>query len=174
MTPPKISFAVTGLNHGHIYDMTNCMLNAGAEGVSFYAPEDDLAAQFKNAFPQILRVDTLAEILEDESIHLVLNAGIPVERAPMGIKVMQHGKDYMVDKPGFTTLAQLEDTRNVQAQTNQIYSVCYSERLMTHSTTKASELVADGLIGEVIQTLSLGPHLRRFHTRPDWFFEKDK
>ena len=51
MTPPKIRFAVTGLNHGHIHDQTKSMLNAGAEAVCFYAPEDDLAAQDHAAFP---------------------------------------------------------------------------------------------------------------------------
>jgi hypothetical protein len=38
MTPPKIRFAVTGLNHGHFYDQTQSMLNAGAEAICFYAP----------------------------------------------------------------------------------------------------------------------------------------
>ncbi len=42
MTQPKICFAVTGLNHGHINDMTKCMLDAGAEPVCFFA----LAAVF--------------------------------------------------------------------------------------------------------------------------------
>jgi hypothetical protein len=63
---------------------------------SFFAPKDDLAAQFSDAFPQITRVNSLEEILEDDSIQMVLNAGIPVERFPIGLKVMQHGKDYMV------------------------------------------------------------------------------
>ncbi|MCB0080586.1 MAG: gfo/Idh/MocA family oxidoreductase, partial [Caldilineaceae bacterium] len=31
-----------------------------------------------------------------------------------------------------------------------------------------------GAIGQVIQTIGLGPHLRRFHTRPEWFFEEEK
>ncbi|MFN2236992.1 MAG: Gfo/Idh/MocA family protein [Anaerolineales bacterium] len=174
MTQPQVRFAVTGLNHGHIYEMTNCMLNAGAQAVCFYAPEDDLAAEFASAYPQIPRLNTLAEILEDETIQLVLNAGIPVERGPMGIQVMQHGKDYMVDKPGLTTMEQLDHARKVQAETGQIYSVCYSERFLTRSTAKATELVSAGSIGDVIQTLSVGPHLRRFHTRPGWFFEKEK
>jgi predicted dehydrogenase len=171
---PPVRFAITGLNHGHIYDMTKAMLTAGGKAACFFAPEDDLAAGFAKAFPQIPRVDSLVKILENESIQLVLNAGIPVERGPMGIQVMQYGKDYMVDKPGFTTLEQLDEARKVQAATGQIYSVCYSERFMTRSTAKASELVAAGAIGDVVQTLSMGPHLRRFHTRPDWFFEKER
>jgi predicted dehydrogenase len=150
------------------------MLEAGAKAVSFYAPEDDLAAQFATAFPQISRVASLEEILEDESIQLVLNAGIPVERAPMGIEVMQHGKDYMVDKPGLTTLDQLAELRRVQAETGQIYSVCYSERFWSRAATKADELIQAGAIGNVIQTLSMGPHHRRLASRPDWFFVKEK
>jgi len=174
MTQAKIRFAVTGLNHGHIYGQSSSMLDAGADGVSFYAPENDLAAQFSSAFPQISRVDNLEEILEDESIQLVLNAGIPVERAPMGVKVMQHGKDYMVDKPGLTTLEQLDQLRQVQAETGQIYSVCYSERFWSRAAAKADELIQAGAIGDVIQTLSMGPHQRNLPSRPDWFFIKEK
>jgi predicted dehydrogenase len=174
MTKPTVRFAVTGLNHGHIYGQTQSMLAAGAQAVCFYAPEEDLAAQFSAAFPHIPRVETLIQILEDESIQLVLNAGIPVERAPMGIQVMQHGKDYMVDKPGLVTLEQLAEVRKVQAETGRIYSVCYSERFWSRAAVKASQLVQDGAIGEVIQTLSLGPHQRNLPSRPDWYFIKAK
>jgi predicted dehydrogenase len=174
MNQSTIRFAITGLNHGHIYGQTKSMLDEGAEAVCFYAPEDDLAAQFSKSYPQIPRVVTLDEILEDESIQLVINAGIPVERASMGIKVMQHGKDYMVDKPGLVTLEQLEKVRHVQAETGRIYSVCYSERFWSRAATKAGELILAGAIGQVIQTLSLGPHQRRLPSRPDWFFVKEK
>lgn len=174
MEKPTTRFSVTGLNHGHIYGQVQSMLDAGAEAVNFYAPEDDLAAEFADAYPGIPRVESLDQILEDESIHLILNAGIPSERAAMGIKSMQHGKDYMVDKPGMTTLDQLEQVRQVQAETRQIYSVCYSERFWSRAAAKATELVQSGAIGKVIQTLSLGPHQVRLPSRPDWFFIKEK
>ena len=174
MTQSNIRFAITGLNHGHIYGQTQSTIDAGGEAVCFFSPEDDLAAQFSVAFPQIPRVQSLDEILEDESIQLVLIAGISVERAPMGIKVMQHGKDYMVDKPGMVNLEQLETVRKVQEETGRIYSVCYSERFWSRAATKATELIRAGAIGEVIQTLSLGPHQRNLPQRPDWFFIKEK
>jgi len=174
MTKPTIRFAVTGLNHDHIYSLTQSMLDAGAEAGCFFAPEEDLAAQFAITYPHIPRVDSLERILEDGSIQLVLNAGIPAERASMGIKAMQHGKDYMVDKPGLTTLEQLEEVRRVQAKTGRIYSVCYGERFWSRAATKADELIKAGAIGKVIQTLGLGPHQRRLSTRPDWFFLKEK
>ena len=122
------------------------MLDARAEAVSFYAPEDDLSAQFAYSYEEIPRVQTLKEILEDESIQLILNTGIPAERAAMGIKVMLHGKDYMVDKPGLTILDQLEDVRQLQVETGRIYSVCYSERFWSRAATKADELNQAGAI----------------------------
>ena len=41
---------------------------------------------------------------------------------------MRHGKDFMVDKPGVTSLAQLAEARRVQRETKRIYSIMYSER----------------------------------------------
>ena len=50
-------------------------------------------------------IESEQEILEDKNIKLVLSAGIPIDRAPLGIRVMQHGKDYIwTDKPGIITL----------------------------------------------------------------------
>ena len=70
---------------------------------------------------------------------------------------MQHGKDYMSDKPGITTLEQLAEVRKVQAETKRIYSIMYSERFENRATVKAGELVKAGAIGQVIQTIGLGP-----------------
>jgi predicted dehydrogenase len=173
-TQPKLNFATIGLNHGHIFGQTDILLSAGAELVSFYAPEPDLAAMYSARYPQAALASNEQEILEDESIPLIISAGILCDRAPLGIRVMQHGKDYMSDKPGFTTFEQLAEARRVQAETGRIYSICYSERLLNRATVKAGELVLAGAIGRVLQTVSLGPHLRRFHTRPDWFFQRDK
>jgi predicted dehydrogenase len=171
---PAIRFAAIGLNHAHIYGQTRLMLRAGAELVSFYAPEPDLVAQYSQAFPQARLAGSQAEILEDPAIHLVLSAGIPCERAPLGIEVMRHGKDYMSDKPGFTTLEQLAAVRQVQAETGRIYSICFSERFEVPAAVKAGELVQAGAIGKVVQTIGLGPHRINVPSRPAWFFERDK
>lgn len=171
-TQPTIRFAAIGLNHFHIYGQTNLLLKAGAELVKFYATEPDLIALYGKDYPQATLASSEAEILEDESIHLVISAAIPNERAPLGIRVMQHGKDFMSDKPGFTSLEQLAEVRRVQAETGRIYSVDYSERFETRASVKAAELVHGGAIGRVLQTVGLGPHRPRLHQRPPWFFKR--
>jgi len=169
---PRLKFAAIGLNHGHIVGMCNALLRGGGALAKFHAVEDDLAAEFQRQFPQALRVADERAILEDPEIATVASAAIPDERAPLGIRAMQAGKDFMADKPGATTLEQLADLRRVQAETGRIYSIAYSERLDNHATVKASELVAAGAIGEVIQTVGLGPHKLNPETRADWFWDR--
>src|SRR5882672_15825 len=121
-TPSRIKFAVAGINHDHIHGQIEAVIRGGGEFVSFFAKEPELAATFAKRYPQAKLARSEAEILADGAIQLVVSAGIPNERAPLGIRVMEHGKDYMSDKPGITTLDQLADVRRVQARTKRIYS----------------------------------------------------
>jgi predicted dehydrogenase len=169
-----IRFAAIGLNHNHIYGQVECLLNAGAELVSFHAPENELAQAFLDKYPQANRVADPRRIYEDGSIQMVLTAAILDERAGVAIAAMRHGKDVMSDKPGMTTLAQLEQLRRVQKETGRIYSICYSEHFETRSTVHAGELVKQGRIGEVINTVGLGPHQLNNNKRAPWFFDRKR
>ena len=46
------------------------------------------------------------------------------ERAAIGMRVMEAGKDYFTDKSPFTTLAQLEQAREVAARTGSTSRCC--------------------------------------------------
>jgi len=168
----KIKFGVIGLNHGHIYSQTEAVIKGGGQLVSFHAAEDDLAAAFSKRFPDAKRVRDKREILENKEVHLVVSASIPDERAPLGIEVMKHGKDFMVDKPGIVSLEQLEQVRKVQRETKRIYSIMYSERLENAASVYAGELIQQGAIGKVVQTIGLGPHRINISSRPQWFFDR--
>jgi predicted dehydrogenase len=77
----------------------------------------------RSAIPRRVRPTTSA-ILEDPSIQLITTAAIANERAAIGIAAMQHGKDVLSDKPGFTTFEQLAEARQIQAATGRIYAIC--------------------------------------------------
>ena len=164
--PSPVRFAVIGVNHNHIYAQTDLLLRGGAELVSFFAEEADPAAEYGHRYPQAQQARGRREILEDGRIQLVVSAAIPSERGPLGVEVMRHGKDYMSDKPAFTTLGQLAEARRVQSETGRIYSVCFSERFENAATVRAGELVKAGAIGKVAQTVGLGPHWLNAPTRP--------
>jgi predicted dehydrogenase len=169
---PKIKFSVININHGHIYGMVDTVTRGGGELVSFYAKEPDLVAAFSKRYPSVKLAKNQDEILEDKSIQLILSSGIPVERAPLGIEVMKHGKDYLVDKPGITSLEQLKKVKAVQKETKRIYAIMYSERHENRATVKAGELVKAGAIGKVVQTIGMGPHRMNVKSRPEWFFDR--
>ncbi len=171
---PRIKFAVIGMNHGHIYGQVEAVTRGGGQLVSYYAKEPDLVAAFAKRYPQAKLASSEKEILDDKSIQLVLSSAIANERAPLGVRVMKSGKDFMSDKPGITTLEQLVEVRKVQKQTGRIYSIMYSERLENRATVKAGELVKAGAIGKVIQTIGMGPHRMNPKTRPEWFFHKEQ
>jgi hypothetical protein len=170
---PRIKFAVIGMNHGHIYSQVEAVKKGGGQLVIFFAKEANLIADFSKRYPNAKLAKDEKEILDDKSIQLVLSSAIASERAPLGIRVMQSGKDFMSDKPGITTLEQLAEVRKVQKATGRIYSIMYSERFENKATIKAGELVKAGAIGNVIQTIGLGPHRMSTKSRPAWFFDRD-
>ena len=172
--PNRIKFAVININHSHIYGMTNAVINGGGELVGVYAKEPDLLANFIKAYPNCPVVKDEKILLEDKNIQLILSSGIPDQRASLGIRVMQHGKDYLTDKPGIITLEELAQVKKVQKETKRIYMIMYSERLENKATTKAADLVKQGAIGNVIQTVNLAPHRMGIPNRPDWFFDKKR
>lgn len=167
----RIRFGVVGINHSHIYGMVDAVIRGGGALASVFVKETDLLAEFTKHYPQVKVARDEREILEDPSLQLVMSSIIPDERAPLGIRVMQHGKDYLTDKPGVTTLEQLAQTRRVQATTKRIYSIMYSERLENAATVKAAELAKGGAIGKVVQTIGLGPHRINPPDRPEWFWD---
>ncbi len=169
----SIRFSVIGINHAHIYGMVSALNKGGGEIVAVYSKEQELLPGFIKLYPNIKVAKSPEEILDDNSIKLVASAAIPVDRAPLGIRVMQSGKDFMTDKPGIITFAQFEEVKKVQKKTNRIYSIMYSERLGSPASVQAGDLVKAGAIGKVVQTVGLGPHRMIPNTRPKWFFDPE-
>lgn len=169
-----LKFAAIGINHAHIYGQVDCLVRAGAAFVAFHAVEDDLAQTFGAKYSQAKRVADPREILEDASIAVVVTAAIPADRAEIAIAAMQHGKDVLTDKPGMTTFAQFDEIKRVQTETGRIFSVLYSEHFEVPAAIEAGNLIALGAIGQVVNTVGLGPHSLRLNNRPDWFFTRNR
>ena len=169
----ELSLAVIGVDHRHICGQLAGMLAAGCRCVGWWTRGDPHPVDgFVKRFPDVPRVDDRRRLLEDPDIDLVLIADIPVRRADRAIEAMRAGKDVMTDKPGCTTLDQLDELRRTVAETGRVWSVDFSERFETAASIKATELVRDGAIGRVVQTIGLGPHRLNRPTRPDWFFDR--
>jgi predicted dehydrogenase len=167
------------MSHDHIYGMIGAVQRGGGVLVAAWGGEEDKLAMFRKRYPDVKIVATQDEIINDPSIQLVLSSQIANERAAIGIRAMKHGKDFLSDKPGVTTLDDLAAVRKTIAETKKIYAIMYSERLEVKAAVKAGELVQAGAIGRVIQTINIAPHQITQHAgdagggsggRPDWFW----
>jgi predicted dehydrogenase len=168
----SIRIAAIGLTHNHIYGQVDCLLREGATLVGFWSDEEDVAVPFAEKYPQAKRAADRRELQEDQSIHMILTSAIPAKRAEIALAAMRAGKDVMSDKPGMTSLEQLSEIRRVQQETGRIFSVCYSEHFETRSTVRAGELVKAGAIGQVVNTIGMGPHALNNNKRAPYFFDR--
>jgi predicted dehydrogenase len=167
-----IKFSAIGLDHAHIYGMTRAIQRGGGELVSFYSKDPAQVAAYRKEFGDVKLASGEDEILNDKSVQLVLGAPIPDLRAPLGVRVMKAGKDYLGDKPAITSLEQLAEVRKTIKETRRKFAIMYSERLEVRSAVHAGELVQQGAIGKVIQTVNLAPHRVNAPSRPEWFWDK--
>ncbi|MCV3270274.1 Gfo/Idh/MocA family protein [Roseobacter sinensis] len=171
MSPP---FIALGLDHRHIYGMTENMLRTGSRCLGYWtegAPQT--LAGFTRRFPDLHRFATLDEAL-GAGAALALISAVPADRADLAVRAMRKGMDVMTDKPGCTTFDQLEQIKACVAETGRIWSINFSERFEVPAVTRATELVEQGAIGRVVHTAGLGPHRLNRATRPAWFFERER
>ncbi|APX12931.1 Gfo/Idh/MocA family protein [Tateyamaria omphalii] len=169
-----LSFVALGLDHRHIYGMTENMLAQGARCLGFWTEGDPQPLEgYIKRFPDLHRFDTLDAALA-AGADLALVSNIPADRAAVAIRAMQAGHDVMTDKPGCTSMDQLNAIKACVAETGRIWSINFSERFEVPCVTLADMLVRDGAIGRVVHTTGLGPHRLNRPTRPDWFFQRKR
>jgi predicted dehydrogenase len=172
-SPGDFVFAAVGLDHGHISGMCNGLTEAGGQLRWVYDSDPGKAAEFCRRYPGAHVAPSEEAVLDDDRVQLVASGAIPAQRAGLGLRVMEHGKHYFVDKPPMTTLSQLAEVRATAARTGRKYAVYFSERLHVESAVFAGQLIADGAIGRVLQVLGMGPHRMNAPSRPAWFFDHD-
>ncbi len=169
----EFCFAASHFDHGHIYAQVRGLVNAGGICRYIFESDEKKVEPFKDLIQEGTKcVHSFDEILNDPEVQLVTAAAIPNERAQLGMRVLDAGKDYFTDKSPFTTLAQLSEVRKKITETRRKYMVFYSERLCCESAWQAGELIKQGTIGRVLQVLNLAPHNLAAQTRPEWFFRK--
>ncbi|QDP98173.1 Gfo/Idh/MocA family oxidoreductase [Microlunatus elymi] len=183
MTSQPVRFAAVGLDHAHIFGQIAGLLDAGCElvGLATDDPDASVAKQVREKYPDARVFDNPGDLIEADGIDLITTAAVPDRRGPIAVQAMQAGKDVVTDKPGCISLDQLEEIKKTVAETGRFWSVTFSERFGVKCVTKAGELVRQGRIGKVVQTLGLGPHRigDRAHLaggagRPEWFYDKSR
>jgi predicted dehydrogenase len=166
-------FAVIGLDHRHVYDLTAGLLAAGAECVGHDPETSDprVLAGFRKRFPDVPAV-ARQRLMDDPSIDFIVLCAVPCDRAGLAIEAMRRGKDVMVDKPGVTTTDHLAAVEQAVRETGRIWSVCLG-RLTSPAVQEALHVARSGELGRLVHLNSLAPHRLNRALRPAWFFERE-
>lgn len=173
--PGELVFAAVHLDHSHIGGMTQGLIESGATLAWIYDPDPAKVASFAGRFPQARVARSAQEVLDDPRVDLVAAAAVTSQRADLGIRVMEAGKDYFTDKAPLTTLDQLAAVRDAIQRTGRKYAVYYSERVHVEAAVLAGKLIEDGAIGRVLHFTGMGPHrLGPPSSRPAWFYERER
>ena len=110
----NLNLGIIGIDHSHIFDMLDEMIKEGCHCNYFWTKGSPLTlAEFIKKYPTIKRKKSKDEILNDQTIDMILISSIPKDRANLSIESLIAKKDVMVDKPGCTTLDQLNDIKKV-------------------------------------------------------------
>jgi predicted dehydrogenase len=178
-----IRFAAVGLDHSHAFGQIQGLLGQGCElvGLSSDDPGAAVAQATRERWPDAAWTDDATSLLRDSSIDVIVTAAVPDRRAAIALEALRNGKDVVADKPGCVTLDQLDEIQEAVAESGRFWSVTFSERFEVRCAIKAGQLVQEGRIGRVVQTLGLGPHREgdRAHLaggqgRPEWFYDRDR
>jgi predicted dehydrogenase len=178
-----VRFAAVGLDHAHIFGQIAGLVGAGAEfvGMATDDPSVAIANRVRERYPDVAVVENPDDLIGQDGIDLIVTAAVPDRRGPIAVAALLAGKDVVADKPGCVSLEQLDEIEKAVGQSGRFWSVTFSERFEVPSVVKAGELVREGRIGTVVQTLGLGPHRvgDRAHLgggdgRPDWFYDKNR
>jgi predicted dehydrogenase len=166
-------FAAVGLDHRHIYDLTAGLLEAGASCAGYDPETTDprVLAGFQKRFPDVPALPRQT-LLDDPSIAFVVIAGVPSERASMAVSAMRHGKHVLTDKPGVTTVDDLDAIEATVRETGQLWSIAFG-RLTSPSIQEALRVVRSGELGRLVSLTALAPHRLNRALRPPWFFERE-
>ena len=165
-----VRFAVIGADHLHLFQMVDRLVGAGASAVA-HAPGGGLVSMY-SSWREESQERSTDEILADESIDLVVLAGIPSERAAVAVAALRAGKHVLSDKPGVTTDAQLAEIRAaIDGRDGRPWTVLFSERFENRAIGEAVAMARAGAVGRVVHVVGAGPHLLSAAHRPEWFWD---
>ncbi len=161
---------VVGAEHLHLIQIVDALVGAGAVTVA-HTSGGSLGELYSGWRTDSVATD-LDGILDDDSIDVIVTAGVPAERAAVAVAAIEAGKAVVSAKPGVTTTGQLTDLRAVLAgRPGRPWTVVFTERLANRAVVAALAAVEHGAIGDVVRVRGVGPHTLAAEGRPDWFFD---
>jgi len=162
--------ALVGADHNHLYEIIDRLVKAGAEAVAHTA--EGQFVEHYSGWQAGSQERTFDDILADDTIDLVVTAAIPNRRADIALAAIAAGKHVVSDKPGLTTMDQLDAIRAAVAdRPGRPWTVLFTERFENRAINEAVRLARSGAVGTIVHVIGAGPHTMWAKRRPAWFWD---
>ena len=163
---------VNGLDHNHVFEIVDRIVKAGAVAAC-HVPDGGLLEHYEG-WQTDSQAITFDEMLADDTIDLVVTAAIPNRRADIALAAIAAGKHVVTDKPGLTTMGQLDAIRAAIAdRPGRPWTVLFTERYENRAIAEAVRLARTGAVGRIVHIVGAGPHTMWAKRRPAWFWDPD-
>lgn len=163
---------INGLDHNHVFEIVDRLVKAGAEAAC-HVQSGGFLEQYEGWQIESQPV-TFDDMLADDSIDVIVTAAIPNRRADIALAAIAAGKHVVTDKPGLTTVAQLDAIRAAVAdRPGRPWTVLFTERYENRAIAEAVRLARSGTIGRIVHVIGAGPHTMWAKRRPDWFWDPE-
>ena len=167
-----VGIGVVGLEHLHVLELVDGLCAAGARVVA-HTDGGTLSAAFAG-WQTGSRPTDRDGVLSDPGVELVVLAGVPADRADDAVAALASGRSVLSDKPGVTTVEQLDRVHAAVDASQQRWWVLFSERFGVPAVRRAVELARAGAIGRVVGVQGSAPHRAAFGSRPAWFADPER
>ncbi len=167
-----MKLALVGADHNHLYEIIDRLVKAGASAVA-HTSEGSFVEHYAG-WQADSQERSFDDILADDSIDLVVTAAVPNRRASIALAAIEAGKHVISDKPGLTTMDQLDAIRTAVAdRPGRPWTVLFTERFENRAINEAVRLAQTGAVGTVVHVIGAGPHTMWARRRPAWFWDPD-
>ena len=164
--------ALVGADHNHLYEIIDRLVKAGAEAVAHTA--EGQFVEHYSGWQAGSQERSFDDILADDTIDLIVTAAIPNRRADIALAAIAAGKHVVSDKPGLTTMDQLDAIRAAVAdRPGRPWTVLFTERFENRAINEAVRLARSGAVGPIVHVIGAGPHTMWAKRRPAWFWDPE-
>ncbi len=143
------------------------------EGVCVYAVCDiDEAKAKEKSEKYSAKIMTLAEILKDDAVDIVLNITTPAHHFTICKQVIEAKKNVYVEKPLSLTFAEGKELVEL-AEKNGVLLGCAPDTFMGAGIHTARKIIDDGLIGDIIGATAfmVCPGHESWHPAPEFYYQ---
>lgn len=144
---------IAGLGEMGRVHLDNALAMDGVEVVAIAAARDGVADRVAAGLDRAVRACGYDELFSADDVDGVVLAGRSIDHAGHAVRVLEHGKHLLLEKPGATTLAGVERLREAAAaRPGLVVQVAYNRRF-DPDYREARRLVAAGAIGRPLVVL---------------------